>query len=125
VRTVAKEPLSTTPVYPIGVAERLTGLTSRQLRYWESQGLVKPARTKGRQRLYSEADIARLKEIKRLLGEGMTLARVKEYLAAREGRRLPDPGERVIHLERGQRLRSLYPLSNRAELLEWIDRDDD
>ncbi|MCG0239943.1 MAG: MerR family transcriptional regulator [Firmicutes bacterium] len=122
---MAKEPLNTTPVYPIGVAERLTGLTSRQLRYWESQGLVKPARTKGRQRLYSEADIARLKEIKRLLAEGMTLAQVKEYLAARERRRLPDPGERVIHLERGQRLTSLYPLSNRAELLEWIDRDDD
>lgn len=121
-----REQFSTAPVYSMGVAERLTGLTSRQIRYWETHGLIKPARTKGRQRLYSEADISRLKEIKRLMGEGMTLERVKQYLAAREAkRRQAELSERAARLERGQRLTSLYPLNNRAELLRLIDKDED
>lgn len=118
--------LSTTPVYSMGVAERLTGLTGRQIRYWEQHGLISPSRTKGRQRLYSEADVARLKEIKRLMGEGMTLERVKSYLAARDAKaRRASAAEAAARLERGSRLTSLYPLNNRAELLRLIDRDDD
>ncbi len=118
--------LNTTPVYSMGVAERLTGLTGRQIRYWEQNGLIAPSRTKGRQRLYSEADVARLKEIKRLIGEGMTLERIKSYLAAREAKaRRAATAEATARLDRGQRLTSLYPLNNRAELLRLIDRDDD
>lgn len=118
--------LSTAPVYSMGVAERLTGLTSRQIRYWEQQGLIRPARTKGRQRLYSEADIALLKEIKRLLADGMTLQRAKHYLAAREARRRArDPAETAERVGLAPRLTSLYPLTNRAELLRLIDRDRD
>lgn len=120
---MADKELSRTPVYSMGVAERLTGLTGRQIRYWEQHGLIAPTRTRGRQRLYSEADIARLKEIKRLMGEGMALERVKQYLAAREAkqRRAAAP-ETAGRLERGGRLTSLYPLNNRAELLRWIDK---
>lgn len=118
--------LNSTPVYSMGVAERLTGLTGRQIRYWEQHGLIAPSRTKGRQRLYSESDVARLKEIKRLMGEGMTLERVKSYLMTRDAKaRRAAAAEATARLERGPRLTSLYPLNNRAELLRIIDRDDD
>ncbi|MFZ5827141.1 MAG: MerR family transcriptional regulator [Bacillota bacterium] len=124
-----KDEASATPVYSMGVAERLTGLTARQIRYWEKHGLLAPSRTRGRQRMYSEADILRLKEIKRLMHEGMTLERVKAYYAAREARRTTTvnetPSERFserlpTHLSGPAR--SLYTGGNRAELQRLIDR---
>lgn len=123
-----KEEVSTTPVYSMGVAERLTGLTARQIRYWEQNGLLAPARTKGRQRMYSEAEIVRLKEVKRLLNDGMTLERVKATFAARDARRTAVTetptgrfAERIpAHLTGPAR--SLYTGGNRAELQRLIDR---
>lgn len=106
-------------VYSMGVAERLTGLTARQIRYWEQHGLVTPSRTQGRQRMYSEADVLRLKEIKRLMGEGLTLERVKAHYANREARqrvRTPDPQVPSRMSERIPRVGSLYTGSGRAEL---------
>ncbi len=121
---MAKEESNRTPVYSMGVAERLTGLTGRQIRYWEQHGLLAPARTKGRQRLYSESDVERLKEIKRLLADGMTLERVKAYFAGREAKLRRQMGTLdPDRPERGTRLTSLYPLTNRAELMRIIDRD--
>ncbi|MFZ5815623.1 MAG: MerR family transcriptional regulator [Bacillota bacterium] len=123
-----KEEVSSTPVYSMGVAERLTGLTARQIRYWEQNGLLAPARTRGRQRMYSEADILRLKEIKRLMHDGMTLERVKAYYAAREARRTPavnEPSERFterIPTHLSGPARSLYTGANRAELQRLIER---
>lgn len=120
---MTEKELNSNPVYSMGVAERLTGLTGRQIRYWEQHGLIAPSRTRGRQRLYSEADIARLKEVKRLLGEGMTLERAKQYMAARDARaRRAAMEEQSARLDRGQRLTSLYPPNNRAELLRLIDK---
>jgi DNA-binding transcriptional MerR regulator len=106
-------------VYPIGVAQRLTGLTARQIRYWEQHGLLAPARTPGGQRLYSDSDILKLKEIKRLLGEGMTLERVKAYYANREAKRarmVDDllPSRRIERLP--SRGGSLYTGGTRMEL---------
>lgn len=122
-----KEDISTTPVYSMGVAERLTGLTGRQIRYWEHHGLVAPTRTKGRQRMYSEADILKLKEIKRLLGEGMTMERVKTHLASRESKRVR-PGDEMLAARLAERIPrggSLYGGSNRAELQRIIERKTD
>ena len=45
------------PCYPMGVARRLSGLSERQIRYWEEQGIVTPARSHGGHRLYSQADL--------------------------------------------------------------------
>lgn len=119
-----KEELGNTPVYSMGVAERLTGLTGRQIRYWEQNGLLSPARTKGRQRMYSEADIIRLKEIKRLLSEGMTLERVKAHNESRDSRRFRATETNLGRLpERIPRATSsLYGGSNRAEVERMIDR---
>jgi MerR family glutamine synthetase transcriptional repressor len=118
-----KEDIGTTPVYSMGVAERLTGLTGRQIRYWEQHGLISPTRTTGKQRMYSEADILKLKEIKRLLSDGMTMERVKANLARREVERLRSASQSSAARlgERMPRTGSLYNQSNRAELVRFID----
>ncbi|RJQ08739.1 MAG: MerR family transcriptional regulator [Bacillota bacterium] len=63
------------------VAERMTGLTRRRIRYYEAVGLLEPARTPGNRRLYSSADIRRLLEIKRLLEEGYDLRAIADLAA--------------------------------------------
>ncbi len=119
-----KEEISTQPVYSMGVAERLTGLTARQIRYWEQHGLITPARSRGGQRLFSEADILRLKEIKRVMAEGMTMERVKAYFARKEAhRRSREEAVGTGLAERIPRVGgSLYAGVNRAELERLIDR---
>lgn len=72
------------PVYSMAVAERITSLTRRQIRYYEAMGLLRPARTPGNRRLYSPADLRRLVEVKRLLEEGLDLRAIAAL--AREGR---------------------------------------
>lgn len=77
-----------TPVYPIGVVRQLTGLTDRQIRYYEETGLVIPARTAGHQRLYSPWEVERLKEIRDLLADGFTIKTIKA-LFNRRGEKQP------------------------------------
>ena len=62
----------------ISIAAELAGLHPQTLRMYETKGLVRPARTPGGTRLYSEADIERLRLIQRLTGElGLNLAGVE------------------------------------------------
>jgi len=53
-------------MYRIGEAARRVGVSPSALRLWERQGLLRPARTDGRYRLYSEADLDHLRDIRRL-----------------------------------------------------------
>lgn len=69
-----------TGVYPIGVVRSLTGLSERQIRYYERYGLVRPARTPGGKRLYSTRDVARLREIKAQMEAGSRLADIRRRL---------------------------------------------
>ena len=63
------------PCFVISVAARMIGLHAQTLRYYERVGLIWPSRTVGRQRLYSMADIERLKRIKTLTDDmGVNLA---------------------------------------------------
>lgn len=64
-------------LYPIGYVARVTGLTPRQIRYYERAGLLQPARTPGRHRLYSEDDVARLLEIRRLMQRGQSVQGIR------------------------------------------------
>jgi MerR family glutamine synthetase transcriptional repressor len=73
------------PLFPIGIVQKLTGLTARQIRYYEQHGLVHPARSEGKQRLFSFADVERLMEVRSLLDDGLNMAKVKERLS-REGK---------------------------------------
>lgn len=64
-------------VLPIGTVITLTGLTARQIRYYESQGLILPDRSSSNRRLYSLDDIDRLLLIKDYLESGMTIGDIK------------------------------------------------
>ncbi|MGE5575884.1 MAG: MerR family transcriptional regulator [Syntrophothermus sp.] len=84
------------PVYPIGVAEELAGLTGRQIRYYEKMGLLSPQRSPGNQRLYSEADIERLKEIKALLAKGLNIEGVRAALGTGPNGSQREPGGQPV-----------------------------
>ncbi len=69
------------PRYMISVAAELVGMHPQTLRIYENKGLIRPKRTAGNTRLYSEADVARLKLIQRLTTElGLNLAGVEHVL---------------------------------------------
>lgn len=66
------------PMFVISVAARLVEMHPQTLRYYERAGLVKPKRSRGSIRLYSERDIERLKKIARLVDQlGVNLAGVE------------------------------------------------
>ena len=69
-----------TPLFPIGIVISLTELTARQIRYYEENGLVNPARTDGNRRLFSFNDVDVLLEIKRLIEQGLNMAGIKEVM---------------------------------------------
>ncbi len=73
------------PRYSISVAAELTGLHQQTLRVYEARGLVRPRRTPGGTRRYSEADLARLRKISLLTGElGLNLAGAVRVLELEE-----------------------------------------
>ena len=72
------------PRYMISVAAEIVGMHPQTLRIYEQKGLLRPKRTAGNTRLYSDEDVARLRLIQQLTTEiGLNLAGV----------------ERVLHLE--------------------------
>lgn len=75
------------PSFVISVAARIVGMHVQTLRYYERAGLMAPSRSRGNIRLYSQVDIARLRQIRRLTEElGLNLAGVEVIL--RMGERL-------------------------------------
>ncbi len=69
------------PRYMISVAADLVGMHPQTLRIYESKGLIRPKRTAGNTRLYSEADLERLRLIQQLTNElGLNLAGVEHVL---------------------------------------------
>jgi len=69
------------PRYMISVAAELVGMHPQTLRIYEQKGLVRPGRTPGGTRLYSDRDLERLREIQRLTTElGLNLAGVRRVL---------------------------------------------
>jgi MerR family transcriptional regulator, heat shock protein HspR len=87
------------PRYMISVAADLVGMHPQTLRIYEQKGLVRPQRTPGNTRLYSERDVERLRLIQGLTTElGLNLAGVEAVLALRdEVERLQ---RRIARLER-------------------------
>jgi MerR family transcriptional regulator/heat shock protein HspR len=69
------------PRYMISIAAELVGMHPQTLRIYEQKGLVRPKRTAGNTRLYSEADVERLRLIQRLTTEiGLNLVGVEQVL---------------------------------------------
>jgi MerR family transcriptional regulator/heat shock protein HspR len=67
-------------VYVISVASQLSGLHPQTLRQYDRLGLVSPGRASGRGRRYSLRDIALLRNVQRLIGEGINHAGVKRII---------------------------------------------
>ena len=67
-------------VYVISVAAELSGMHPQTLRQYDRMGLVSPGRASGRGRRYSLRDIASLRNIQRLVGDGINLAGIKRIM---------------------------------------------
>jgi MerR family transcriptional regulator/heat shock protein HspR len=67
-------------VYVISIASQLSGMHPQTLRQYDRMGLVSPGRASGRGRRYSLLDIASLRNIQRLVGEGINLAGIKRIM---------------------------------------------
>jgi len=73
-------------VYVISVVSRMLEMHPQTLRKYERAGLVRPSRTEGMLRLYSDEDVRRLRMIKHLVDDfGLNLAGVELILRLREG----------------------------------------
>ncbi|MFC6591492.1 heat shock protein transcriptional repressor HspR, fused homodimer type [Deinococcus lacus] len=128
--------LKNRPVYVISVAAELVDMHPQTLRLYERKGLIKPGRSGGKTRLYSERDIEHLREIRRLTQElGVNLAGVEEVMrlqyelddlqgefeaeierlegAIRQTQALPSPGA-----ETDPKDRPVYVISIAAELVD-------
>ena len=70
------------PVMPVSVASDMVGVCPRTLHLWEKHGLINPERdSRSERRLYSFADVERLKYIKHLLDEeGLNISGVRRFL---------------------------------------------
>jgi len=73
------------PRFVISVAARMLGVQTHTLRYYERIGIIEPSRTRGNIRLYSEGDIAYLRQLKKLMDDlGVNMAGVEVILRMRE-----------------------------------------
>ena len=71
------------PKYTIGVVSQLLGLPPQMLRRYEEAGLLEPARQAGKNRLYSDQDIAILEEIAELSAQGINVVGIRYIVQIR------------------------------------------
>jgi MerR family transcriptional regulator, heat shock protein HspR len=107
--------------YMISVAAELVGMHPQTLRMYEQKGLVRPSRTAGNTRLYSETDLERLRLIQQLTTElGLNLAGVEMVLRLED--QLRKMQRRMDRMERELRdqMRDIEKQYKR-ELVLWED----
>jgi DNA-binding transcriptional MerR regulator len=71
------------PKYTIGIVSQLLGLPPQVLRRYELAGLLEPARQSGKNRLYSDQDVAILEEISELSEQGVNAAGIRYIIQIR------------------------------------------
>ena len=100
--------------FVISVAARLVGVHEQTLRYYERAGLVEPARSKGRIRLYSLHDLERVRQIRRLTDDmGVNLAGVEVIMRLTDRIRVLE--QRIKELEAEVRhLRATSPRGSKG-----------
>lgn len=107
-----------TPRYVISVAARMVGIEAHTLRYYERLGLIKPQRSRGNIRLYSEEDIQKLRYIKALMSDcGVNLAGVE--VALRLVERLKEMERRMEEMEKRMREVTGSRMEQVIEDIEW------
>jgi MerR family transcriptional regulator/heat shock protein HspR len=91
-------------LFMISVVSEMLGIHPQTLRIYEREGFIKPKRSGGNTRLYSEEDVEKLEMILRLTRElGVNLAGVEVILSMREKmEQLQREMEETIHLLRGE-----------------------
>ena len=110
----------TQAVYVISVAAELAGMHPQTLRIYERRGLVRPARTQGGNRRYSDADIETLRRIAELATEGMNLEGIRRVMQLEaENQRLRAELDEV---RKARDSASLVPI--RQPLAPFADRED-
>jgi MerR family transcriptional regulator, heat shock protein HspR len=107
--------------YMISVAAELVGMHPQTLRIYESKGLVRPTRTSGNTRLYSDSDLERLRLIQRLTTDyGLNLAGVEMVLGLED--QLLKMQRRLDRMERDMRARMRdIERQYKRELVLWED----
>ncbi|WP_251516659.1 MULTISPECIES: MerR family transcriptional regulator [Staphylococcus] len=68
------------PVFSMSVVTKLSELSARQIRYYETHELIKPQRSEGNKRLFSLNDLERLLEIKSLIEKGFNMRGIKQII---------------------------------------------
>ncbi|MGH3052879.1 MAG: heat shock protein transcriptional repressor HspR [Gaiellaceae bacterium] len=112
------------PRYMISIAAELVGMHPQTLRIYEAKGLLRPSRTPGGTRLYSEADLERLRLIQRLTSElGLNLAGVETVMRLED--ELKRLRSRLDRMERQMReeIRNVHK-QYRREIVLYRDPDD-
>jgi MerR family transcriptional regulator/heat shock protein HspR len=78
-------PFDDEPRYVISIAARMLGIEAYTLRYYEKIGIIEPSRSRGNIRLYSDRDIALLKQVMTLMEDlGVTIAGAEVILRMRQ-----------------------------------------
>lgn len=111
-------------IYVISVAAELAGVHPQTLRVYERKGLLRPQRTAGNTRRYSERDIELLRRIQELTNEGINIAGVLKVLQLeREMARLRDKYERALEEveDAEEQLRSFFETRNAMALVPLKD----
>jgi MerR family transcriptional regulator, heat shock protein HspR len=126
-------PMDDRPRYMISVAADLVGMHPQTLRIYEQKGLVRPKRTAGNTRLYSESDLERLRVVQKLTTDlGLNLAGVDLVLRLEDElrkaharierlqRQLRDEVEKVHKAYRRELV--LYEPPSKLERQAWTSR---
>ena len=101
--------MSDRPIYMISVAAELVGVHPQTLRLYENKGLVRPQRTPGGTRLYSEADVERLLIIQRLTTElGLNLAGVELVLRLEDELRKAQRQIALLERQRSEEVQKVH-----------------
>ena len=118
-------------VYSSGEAQRLVGVTQRQLAYWDTSGFIRPTvhvgAGKGSRRLYSYLDLVQLRTAKKLLDAGMSLQAVRKSVGFLQ--QLPGidyPLAELVLVSDGQSIYAyresdiIFDVLRRGQLTFWI-----
>lgn len=106
------------PRYMISVAADLVGMHPQTLRVYEAKGLVRPGRTPGGTRLYSERDLERLRLIQRLTTElGLNLAGVEHVLRLEDELRKAQARAARLERELREEIRAVHRSYKREVVL--------
>ncbi|WP_171002251.1 MerR family transcriptional regulator [Staphylococcus sp. U] len=109
-------------VFSMSVVSKLTELSPRQIRYYETHELITPERTEGNKRLFSMNDLDRLLEIKSLIEKGFNIKGIKQIIFGDQDHLSTDEQEtrkRMI-VDATQKPRSETLPINRGDLSRFI-----